>query len=126
MIQSQFTEEFSDRPPAVRNLVDEKALEKNQKAKKEIKLLEEVATLKQELKETKQENQEITQQIETLVNMETPVNSDGNEQWSEIFLRMKPDKAQQVKSQVIDGQRYLMIPVDETEHINLNGAAAEL
>ena len=46
--------------------------------------------------------------------METPVNSDGNEQWSEIFLRMKPDKAQQVKSQVIDGQRYLMIPVDET------------
>lgn len=126
MIQSQFTEEFSDRPPAVRNLVDEKALEKNQKAKKEIKLLEEVATLKQELKETKQENQEITQQVETLVNMETPVNSDGNEQWSEIFLRMKPDKAQQVKSQVIDGQRYLMIPVDETEHINLNGAAAEL
>lgn len=88
--------------------------------------MEEVATLKQELKETKQENQEITQQIETLVNMETPVNSDGNEQWPEIFLRMKPDKAQRVKSQVIDGQRYLMIPVDETEHINLNGAAAEL
>ena len=58
--------------------------------------------------------------------METPVNSDGNEQWPEIFLRMKPDKAQRVKSQVIDGQRYLMIPLDETEHINLNGAAAEL
>ena len=61
-IQDHFTEEFSDKPPVVRNLVNEKAIEKNNKEKKEIKLLEEVASLKQELKDTKQENEEKTEQ----------------------------------------------------------------
>lgn len=121
MIQEQFTEEFSDKLPAVKNLVDEKAIEKNNKAKKEIKLLEEVATLKQELKETKQENQEKAEQIETLVNMEAPVNPAEAEHWAEVFLRMKPDKAEQVKAQTIDGQKYLLIPMEADEHINLNG-----
>ena len=45
-IQDHFAEEFQDAPPIVRNLVDEKAIEKNNQAKKEQKLLEEVATLK--------------------------------------------------------------------------------
>lgn len=36
-IQDHFTEEFSDKPPVVRNLVNEKAIEKNNKEKKEIK-----------------------------------------------------------------------------------------
>ena len=72
-IQNHFTEEFSDKPPVVKNLVNEKAIEKNNKEKKEIRLLEEVATLKQELQDTRQENEEKTEQIETLVKMEAPV-----------------------------------------------------
>ena len=121
MIEEQFTEEFQDKPPVVKNLVDEKALEKNSKEKKEIKLLEEVATLKQELAETKQENQEKAEQIETLVSMEAPVNPADTDHWAEVFLRMKPDKAEHVKAQTIDGQKYLLIPIEEDESINLNG-----
>ena len=34
---------------------------------------------------------------------------------------MKPDKAEQVKAQMIDGQKYLLIPMEDDEHINLNG-----
>lgn len=121
MIQEQFTEEFSDGLPAVKNLVDEKALERSHKEKKEIKLLEEVATLRQELADTKQENQEKTEQIETLVSMEAPVNPADTERWAEVFLRMKPDKAEHVKAQTIDGQKYLLIPIEADESINLNG-----
>lgn len=121
MIQSQFTEEFCDNPPIIKNLVNERALEKNSKAKKEIKLLEEVASLKQELKDTKQENQEKSSQIETLVSMEAPVNPDESQKWSEVFLRMKPDKAERVTTRTIDGQKYLIIPMEEEERINLNG-----
>ena len=120
-IQEHFTEEFSDKPPVVKNLVNEKAIEKNNKEKKEVRLLEEVATLKQELKDTKQENQEKTEQIETLVKMEAPVNPEEAKNWAEVFLRMKPDKAEQIKYQTIDGQKYVMIPIEEHEHINLNG-----
>lgn len=121
MIQEQLTEEFSDGLPAVKNLVNEKALEKNSKEKKQIKLLEEVATLRQELADTKQENQEKSEQIETLVSMEAPVNPSDAERWAEVFLRMKPDKAEQVKAQTIDGQKYLLIPIEADESINLNG-----
>ena len=120
-IQSHFTEEFSDKPPVVKNLVNEKAIEKNNKEKKEIRLLEEVATLKQELQDTRQENEEKTEQIETLVKMEAPIDPEEARNWAEVFLRMKPDKAEQVKYETIDGQKYLMIPMEEHEHINLNG-----
>ncbi|MDE6985211.1 MAG: DUF4317 domain-containing protein, partial [Lachnospiraceae bacterium] len=125
-IQSHFTEEFSDKPPAVRNLVNEKAIEKNNKEKKEIRLLEEVATLRQELKDTRQENEEKTEQIETLVNMEAPVDPAQSQNWAEVFLRMKPDKAEQVRYQTIDGQKYLLIPMEEDERINLNGVEKKL
>ena len=40
---------------------------------------------------------------------------------AEVFLRMKPEKAERVKFDTIDGQKYLMIPMEEDEHVNLNG-----
>lgn len=125
-IQEQFTEEFSDKPPVIKNLVNEKEIEKNNKIKKEIKLLEEVSSLKQELKDTKQENLEKAEQIETLVSMETPLDEEKAKEWAEVFLRMKPDKAQKVKAQTIDGQKYLLIPMEDDEHINLNGVATSI
>ena len=41
--------------------------------------------------------------------------------YSDVFLRMNPDKAEQITSQTIDGQKYLMIPMEDDEEINLNG-----
>ena len=125
-IQEHFAEEFSDKPPVVKNLVNEKAIEKNNKEKKEIKLLEEVATLKQELKDTKQENEEKSEQIETLVSMEAPLDPEEAKNWAEVFLRMKPDKAEKVKCETIDGQKYLMIPMEKDEHVNLNGVEKQI
>lgn len=126
MIQEHFEEEFSDKPPVIKNLVNEKEIEKNNKAKKEIKLLEEVATLKQELSDTKQENQEKTEQIENLVSMEAPIDPEKAQEWAEVFLRMKPEKAEQVKTQNIDGKTYLLIPMEDDEQINLNGVCTKL
>lgn len=67
-IQEHFTEEFGDEPPAVKNLVNKKEIEK-----------------------------------------------------AEVFVRVRPDKAEQVRCQTIDGQKYLMIPIADDEHFNLNG-----
>ena len=46
---------------------------------------------------------------------------DDATEYSDVFLRMNPDKAEQITSQTIDGQKYLMIPMEEDEEINLNG-----
>lgn len=101
-------------------------LRRTTRRKKEVRLLEEVATLKQELKDTRQENEEKSEQIETLVKMEAPVDPEEAKNWAEVFLRMKPDKAEKVKYETINGQKYLMIPMEEDEHINLNGVEKQV
>ena len=39
----------------------------------------------------------------------------------DVILRVKPEKVPQIKSQIIDGQKCLVIPMDENEHAAVNG-----
>ena len=39
----------------------------------------------------------------------------------DVVLHVKPEKASQIKSQIIDGQKCLVIPMDDNENINVNG-----
>ena len=39
----------------------------------------------------------------------------------DVVLHVKPEKASQIKSQIIDGQKCLVIPMDANENINVNG-----
>jgi len=39
----------------------------------------------------------------------------------DVILRVKPEKVGQIHSQVIDGQKCLVIPMDEDEHAAVNG-----
>ena len=39
----------------------------------------------------------------------------------DVVLRAKPEKASQIKAQMVEGKRCLIIPLDEDEFINVNG-----
>ncbi|WP_195989715.1 DUF4317 domain-containing protein [Clostridium sp. D53t1_180928_C8] len=39
----------------------------------------------------------------------------------DIVLQVKPEKVSQIKSQIIDGKKYLVIPIDEDEQTAVNG-----
>lgn len=39
----------------------------------------------------------------------------------DVILRVKPQKVDQIKSQIIDGKKCLVIPMEEDEHANVNG-----
>lgn len=39
----------------------------------------------------------------------------------DVVLHVKPEKASQIKSQIIDGQKCLIIPMDSNENVNVNG-----
>ena len=39
----------------------------------------------------------------------------------DVVLHVKPEKAVKIKSQIIDGQKYLVIPMDDNENVNVNG-----
>ncbi|NOV92850.1 anti-sigma28 factor (negative regulator of flagellin synthesis) [Clostridium saccharobutylicum] len=44
----------------------------------------------------------------------------------DIVLHVKPQKVPQIKSQIIDGQKCIVIPMDDDEQANVNGIDALL
>ena len=39
----------------------------------------------------------------------------------DVILRVKPQKIGQITSQIIDGKKCIIIPMEEDEHANVNG-----
>lgn len=107
IIQAEVSKEFENGLPEVKNLIDEKALEKNAREKEEETLRLQVQELQRELVQ------------KTFLAKD----EEGNEpnKIYDVILRVKPEKASQIKSEIIAGKKYLVIPMEENEHINLNG-----
>lgn len=110
-IREGISHEFEDTLPEVQNLIDEKALEKNAKKKEEASLRLEVQQLKQELAEK---------------SFPAPEKEEVPSELYDVILRVKPEKVSQIKSEVIDGKKCLVIPMDENEQVNLNGIHTQI
>ena len=107
-ITHSYEEEFHDEPPMVKNLIDEKAIENNQKVKRERELVKQVNDLQQAL-------------IEKSFADEETEDGDYRPKTYDVIVRVKPEKASRIKSQMIGDQKYLVIPMEENEYVNLNG-----
>ena len=97
-------EECAEEAPLAENVVDSKALAANEQIQKEKELVAQVEVLQQQLKE-KQIEEEADEVVKTY----------------DVVLRVKPEKVSQIKSEVINGQKCLVIPMAEDEHANVNG-----
>ena len=91
-------EEFGDTPPLAENLIDTKALNARAAAKKAEVLELEVEALKQQLGEQK----------------ELPE--------KEIILTVSPEKLPAIKTEVINGKKCIVIPLEEDERATINGS----
>lgn len=113
-IEESFSKEFQDEVPELNHILDEKAAETGSRIKEEKELRQKVQVLEQQLEDTK---------------ILTPINTEEEEEEAptgdiktyDIILRVKPEKASQIKSQLIDGQKCLVIPMEENEHAAING-----
>lgn len=94
-------EEFGDAPPLAENLIDTKALNARAAAKKAEVLALEVESLKQQLGEQK----------------ELPE--------KEIILTVSPEKLPAIKTEVINGKKCIIIPLEEDERATINGSEIE-
>jgi len=112
-VKDAVRESFGDDMPPVANLIDGKALEANAKVKKEQELVKEVNTLKTEIIEKDKQLSDAATYIEDLKTYD-------------VVVRVKPDKAARIKSQMLGDQKYLMIPMDANEHVNLNGVNTQV
>lgn len=110
-IEKCCSETFGNTPPIAENLIDNKTLSEAIKIKKEKELEEQINNLKQQLKETK-----------SISNNEDDSYSKTEETENyDIVLNVKPQKISQIKSQIIDGKKYILIPVDNNEQTAING-----
>ena len=109
MIEQKYADVFQEDIPVATHLVDPKLLEANSKRKERLQLVEQVENLKQQLEETRSVSIEDGED-------DTPVTKTYD-----VILRVKPEKVSQIHSQIINGQKCLVIPMEEDEHAAVNG-----
>ena len=137
-IEKSYTKEFGDTPPVVEHLLDKKVLAANEQRKKEQRLEQKVQVLQQRLDETKQEASEYLEQIENANQIIANMGNEDNSYEADIIeeiatddstintnydvvVKVKPEKVPQIKSQIIDGQKCIIIPIEDNEQANVNG-----
>ena len=109
IIKEVVLEEFADELPDVANLIDNKALEKSAKEREKKELVKEVASLKSEIKR-----------------METENISGDDVKTYDVVVRVKPEKATQIRSQIIGDKKCLVIPMEDNENVNVNGVNTKM
>ncbi|WP_102399852.1 DUF4317 domain-containing protein [Haloimpatiens massiliensis] len=130
-IEKSYVESFGDDLPLADNLIDQKVLKANAQRKKEEHLEKQVEILETRLKEVKQEAAVDNEaDLATEINDDNVVLEEADDTSSEdnkvtsnydVILQVKPEKIPEIKSQIIDGQKCIVIPINENEQTTVNG-----
>ena len=118
-IEKSIDEVFGDKPPIAEHVIDAKALEQNAIRLEKIGLEDQVGVLTKTLDEKNTQLEERTQQL--IEKQEEIDNYIAETKTYDVVLRVKPEKASQITSQTINGQKCLVIPMSENEHATING-----
>lgn len=111
-IEKSYEEEFREQPPVADDLLDAKALEAGASRKEKQDLMTQVQVLTEQLEDYKA----ITKDVDS----SEEVSGDDVKTY-DVILRVKPEKVNQIKSETINGQKCLVIPMEENEHAAVNG-----
>ncbi|WP_066676408.1 DUF4317 domain-containing protein [Clostridium septicum] len=149
-IEKSYLENFGEDLPLVESLIDAKVLKANAQRKKEESLIKQVEILQTKLNEVKQESAitnettdgnnnilEETLKADLEENLETNLENSLEESLEktndtdlennnttndyDVILHVKPEKVPQIKSQIIDGQKCIVVPINENELATVNG-----
>ena len=118
-IEKSMDEAFGEKPPAAEHVIDSKALAQNELRVEKMALEDQVGTLTVQLNEKDEALAERTSQL--IEKQEEIDNYIAETKTYDVVLRVKPEKASQIKSQMIDGQKCLVIPMKDDEHATING-----
>lgn len=130
-IEKSYVENFGEDLPLAENLIDSKVLKTNAQRKKEEQLEKKVEILQAKLEQVKQEAAVDNEtHLSTEVNDDNVVLEEAQDTSSEdtkvtshydVILQVKPEKIPQIKSQIIDGQKCIVIPINDNEQTKVNG-----
>ena len=100
-IEKNYEEVFGEDLPEAGSLVDSKLVEANGRRKDRLELVEQVKNLKQQLEETRDLSAEESEDCQ-------------------VIVTVKPEKEGQIYSQMIDGKKCLIIPLEDDDHASVN------
>ena len=115
-IEKSYAHVFGDTPPTAHNVLDNKLVEEGTRRAHTAQLEQKVAALQQEL---------AAQAAQRADEGDTPPWAEGGAS-APIELRVPEDKAERIHTGVVDGQKCLLIPLDEGESACINGKEAQL
>lgn len=118
-IEKSIDEAFGEKLPMAENVIDSKALVANELRVEKLALEDQVGVLTLQLNEKNSELEERTTQL--LEKQEEIDNYIAETKTYDVVLRVKPEKAAQIKSQIINGEKCLVIPMKENENATING-----
>lgn len=148
-IEKSYLESFGEDLPLAESLLDAKTIKVNDQKKREKHLQKQVEILQTKLDEVTQESTtnnetesnaddaEVDSAIADILESDSAIDSDLDDNTDEtvnqksenddlvpdydVILQVKPTKVPQIKSQIIDGQKCIVIPIDENEQTTVNG-----
>lgn len=120
-IESSYNENFSEEPPVIDYLIDKKVLAENEKHKTNKALVEQIQVLQEKLEEVTKNPTLSKDESDNQTEEELDTNTENRKEDYDVILRVKEEKMNQIKSQIIDGRKCIIIPMDENEHANING-----
>lgn len=119
-IEKAYDETFGEEPPEAKNLLDKKTLEQSAKRDRTVELEKQVNVLKQQL-----ENKKLADDEPPFDTDETPFDADEpldvNFASADISLNVSQSKLTEIKTEIIDGKKCIVIPVEEGESTSING-----
>ncbi|MBC8061066.1 MAG: DUF4317 domain-containing protein [Clostridiaceae bacterium] len=122
-IQESYVENFGGDLPLAEYLIDAKALKANEQRKKEENLEKQVEILQIKLEQVKQEAAVANENHLSIEVSDATVALEDNKVLPlyDVILQVKPEKIPQIKSQIIDGQKCIVIPINDNEQTSVNG-----
>jgi len=139
-IEESYVKSFGEDLPVAETLIDSKALKVNAQRKKEEQLEKQVGMLQDKLEQIKQEvaldkEAEVSKKdnealddaskdtLEENLEEALPTNSEDNSLNPnyDVILQVKPEKIPKITAQIIEGQKCIVIPIDEDEQASVNG-----
>ena len=110
-IEKSVDEAFGEKMPVAENVIDTKALIANEIRVEKLALEDQVGTLTLQLTEKNTQLEERTSQL--LEKQEEIDNYIAETKTYDVVLRVKPEKASQITSQIINGKHCLVIPMKD-------------
>ena len=118
-IEKSVDEAFGDKPPIAENVIDAKALIQNEIRLEKKEMEDQIVVLNQQLTEKNTALEERTNQL--IEKQEEIDNYMAETRNYDVVLHVKPEKANQIHSSMIDGKKCIVIPMDENEQATING-----